>query len=37
MIARAIDNEEPVLLSSLDLGAAFDLVNVNLVKKRKKK
>jgi hypothetical protein len=31
MIIRALDNDEYVLLSSLDLSAAFDLVNIKLL------
>jgi hypothetical protein len=33
-MARAMDNEEYALLASLDLSAAFDLVNIDLLKKR---
>ena len=31
MIARALDENQVVLLASLDLSAAFDIVNVNLL------
>ena len=33
-IARALDNDEYVLVSSLDLSSAFDIVNVKLLLKR---
>ena len=36
LIARALDNDQFVLLASLDLSAAFDLVNVDLLMKRLK-
>ena len=34
MIARALDDNHLVLLASLDLSAAFDIVNVDLLIKR---
>ena len=34
MIARALDDNEVVLLASLDLSAAFDIVNVDLLIRR---
>ena len=34
MIARALDNDEFVLVASLDLSSAFDVVNINLLLKR---
>jgi hypothetical protein len=34
LIARAIDDEEYVVVASIDLSSAFDLVNVNLLLKR---
>ena len=34
MIARALDDNQMVLLASLDLSAAFDIVNVDLLIKR---
>ena len=34
MIARALDDNEVVLLASLDLSAAFDIVNVGLLIRR---
>ena len=34
LIARAVDDEEYVVVASIDLSAAFDLVNVNLLLKR---
>ena len=37
LIARALDDDEYVLLASLDLSSAFDLVDVNLLIKRLKK
>ena len=37
LIARALDDDEYVLLASLDLSSAFDLVDVNLLLKRLKK
>ncbi len=33
-ISRAIDNDEYVVLASLDMSSAFDLVNINLLVKR---
>ena len=36
LIARALDDDECVLLTSLDLSAAFDLVDINLLIKRLK-
>jgi hypothetical protein len=33
-IVRAMDNDEYALLTSLDLSAAFDLVNIDLLMKR---
>jgi retron-type reverse transcriptase len=36
LIVRALDDEEYVLLASLDLSSAFDLVNIDLLLKRKK-
>ena len=36
-IARALDNDEFVLVSSLDLSSAFDIVNIPLLIKRLKK
>ena len=34
MIARALDDNHLVLLASLDLSAAFDIVNVDLLLRR---
>jgi hypothetical protein len=34
MIARAVDNDEFVLVPSLDLSSAFDVVNIDLLMKR---
>ena len=34
LIARALDDDHLVLLASLDLSAAFDIVNVGLLIKR---
>ena len=34
MVARALDDNNLVLLASLDLSAAFDIVNVDLLIKR---
>ena len=36
LIARALDDNNFVLVASLDLSAAFDVVNVNLLLKRSK-
>ena len=36
MIARAIDNDECVMVCSIDLSSAFDLVNIALLLKRLK-
>jgi retron-type reverse transcriptase len=36
-ISRALDDEEYVIVVSLDLSSAFDLVNINLLIKRLKK
>ncbi len=36
IIARALDNNEYVLLSSFDLSSAFDVVDINLLLKRLK-
>ena len=36
LIARAIDNDEYFILGSLDLSAAFDVVNRNLLFERMK-
>jgi hypothetical protein len=36
MISRALDNDEYVLLSSLDLSVALDLVDIKLLLKRLK-
>ena len=36
MIARALDNDEFALIASLDLSAAFDVVNIHLLVKRLK-
>ena len=36
MIARAIDNDECVMVCSIDLSSAFDLVNIDLLLKRLK-
>jgi retron-type reverse transcriptase len=35
-ISRALDNEEYVIVASLDLSSAFDLVNIDLLIKRLK-
>jgi hypothetical protein len=34
MISRSLDNDEFVLVSSLDLSSAFDVVNIDLLIKR---
>jgi hypothetical protein len=34
IIARALDNDEFVLVASLDLSSAFDMVNIPLLLKR---
>jgi hypothetical protein len=34
MIARALDEGEYVIVASLDLSAAFDIVNINLLIKQ---
>jgi hypothetical protein len=36
LIARAMDEENYVLMASLDLSAAFDIVNIPLLRKRLK-
>jgi hypothetical protein len=36
-ISRALDNEEFVMVVSLDLSSSFDFVNINLLIKRLKK
>ncbi len=37
LIAQALDNDKYVLLSSLHLSYAFDMVNIDLLLKRLKK
>jgi hypothetical protein len=34
MIARALDDDEYILVASLDLSSAFDMVNADLLMKR---